>query len=541
MSERKIGDQIRQALSALPTIKVEDDIYLKLEDVYDATKNILYPEGIETEEQYSRLMAISKGGCKAIGYGPEEVTLSPPVVEFSERGTYLKKMPVITDQIITELIDQLVLSNYSYVDKPVIAIKREKLAKAIAHKQLLQWGNLDKAEQEHLYERGDEVAQKLGFCIEQFSDPPWLAGQTFYAKAMTPDFTAWREAISQMVSNKAYPKIDIVKEVGLRAAFNNRISRDPKQIISQKSWCDLFDDLGFVYKPEQNELTAKPINFDNSTIVALERAISDIPTYKHPKIGPFLIKGDLTAAAREVLGEAVTKGQLDRLIQDGLIGRIIIKLGYKITARWISKYEFRQANITSPEELDGRVFTLAYQVDPNMQTPAFASGFRIHSPVLVRDEATLVYMELLGPRQAVKANWAALRQRNRSHYLMGRLEVSKEDKVVTLKSTLPCGWDHWCLIHRQASYDKLTPNETFYLIENTQKQERPNTFIAFLAKSLAIPILPEWAEYLWVEGRMRELISPLSESCYGFGGWKVSTDQWAEIVSEGLEKKLLSF
>ncbi len=160
MSEvmREMGYRIREVLSSLPTLQVEEESYLKLENVLDTTRDILYPNGLTTEDSYNRLTAISLAGLLAIGYSTEEVALLPPVVPFVERGTYLKKMPVITDEIIATLIDELIKKNYDYIDKPVIAIKREKLAPACAHKQLRAWGSLGSSEQEHLRRRGDEVA-----------------------------------------------------------------------------------------------------------------------------------------------------------------------------------------------------------------------------------------------------------------------------------------------------------------------------------------------------------------------------------------------
>ena len=160
MSEdkRQQGDQIREALSSLPTLQVAEECYLKLEDVLGTTRSILYPEGVQTEDEYNRLTAISLAGLLAIGYSTEEVALLPPVVEFSERGTYLKKMPVITDEIMAALIGEQLSKDDEYIDKPVIAIKREKLAPACAHKQLRAWGSLGSSEQEHLRRRGDEVA-----------------------------------------------------------------------------------------------------------------------------------------------------------------------------------------------------------------------------------------------------------------------------------------------------------------------------------------------------------------------------------------------
>ena len=96
---REQGDTIRAALQKLPLIKVEEESYLKLEDALNATEAILYPSGLQTEEEYRRLVAISKAGCKAIGYGEEEITLLPPIVDFGQRGTYLKKMAIITPLI----------------------------------------------------------------------------------------------------------------------------------------------------------------------------------------------------------------------------------------------------------------------------------------------------------------------------------------------------------------------------------------------------------------------------------------------------------
>ena len=99
MSEayREQGDQIRKTMATLPTLQVEKDSYILLSDVYDATLDILYPDGLKTEAEYERLIVISKAGCRAIGYSDEEVTLLPPVVPFRQRGTYLKKMPAVTD------------------------------------------------------------------------------------------------------------------------------------------------------------------------------------------------------------------------------------------------------------------------------------------------------------------------------------------------------------------------------------------------------------------------------------------------------------
>ncbi|MGB0385319.1 MAG: hypothetical protein ACPGWR_10895 [Ardenticatenaceae bacterium] len=545
MTPRSQGDQIRRALSELPTIQAKEDNYLKLEDALDVTEAILYPGGLKTEDQYHRLTAITKAGCRAIGYSDEEVALLPPLVSFRQRGTYLKKMPPITDEAIQAIIANVAANDYELISTPYLAITRKMVIGDIAsqhwQKKLRELTSMKRS---YLKERCDQVAGELGWSIRSFdSDPVWPGGQVGYAKPMTPNLEALQQAVSRQV-NAGLIEIPILKMTGIQAAFADHVLKDPEEFISDESWGDLFNQLGYIYDPSGAHLIPKPLNLSANAQNTLAIAISDLQTYNHPTIGTFLIKDSVVQTAKETLNLTITQARLEQLLSDGIIGRVLIKLGYQTTTRWLSRHEFIRV-LTKPQNFGTEVLLRAMQVDQELKTPQFAKGFPIHSPALVRDESTLVYMELLGPRQAVKANWANLRQPKKSRYFYGgRLEVTKEDKPITLKTTLGCGWDHWCLIHRQASYDKLTPQETFYLIDdNTTQSGPPPTFIPFLAKSLGVPILPEWAEYLWIEGRIKALISPLTKNCYGYGGWKVKTgkEAWNTMVSEGLGEKKINF
>ncbi len=159
ITPREQGDQIRAVLATLAPIRVGEECYLKLEDTLNATERILYPNGLRTEEEYRRLIAISKAGCKAIGYSEEEITLLPPVVPFRQRGVYLKKMPVITDEAIATLIGKLAESDYELISTPYIAITRKMLIGDLAHEYLQKtWRELTSMERKHLTERCDEVA-----------------------------------------------------------------------------------------------------------------------------------------------------------------------------------------------------------------------------------------------------------------------------------------------------------------------------------------------------------------------------------------------
>ena len=75
-------------------------------------------------------------------------------------------------------------------------------------------------------------------------------------------------------------------------------------------------------------------------------------------------------------------------------------------------------------------------------------------------------------------------------------------------------------------------------------QPQPPLFYPMLNRCLAVPLLPEWSEYLWVCGRERDLITLLSKGeGQGYAAWKVKPDveSWEQIVSEGLRQQRLTF
>ena len=65
-----------------------------------------------------------------------------------------------------------------------------------------------------------------------------------------------------------------------------------------------------------------------------------------------------------------------------------------------------------------------------------------------------------------------------------------------------------------------------------------------LNKCLAVPVLEEWAAYLWANGRLRHLIALLNDGQgQGYAVWRVlpAADAWQEIIQYGLGAKHLMF
>jgi hypothetical protein len=112
-----------------------------------------------------------------------------------------------------------------------------------------------------------------------------------------------------------------------------------------------------------------------------------------------------------------------------------------------------------------------------------------------------------------------------------------------VQSHLPCGWHHLVLIHEQASLKEMNPEQPFYLLDDG-RQPIPPLFYPMLNKALALPLLPEWSDYLWQHGRQQRLITLLDDGKgQGYAAWQVKPAPavWQEVVQAGLQAKAIAF
>jgi hypothetical protein len=175
-----------------------------------------------------------------------------------------------------------------------------------------------------------------------------------------------------------------------------------------------------------------------------------------------------------------------------------------------------------------------------------AKGLSVLAPALVIDDLddTLVYLEMVGAKQSVKTNWAALVGGGEVHWLgRQRIRLDGMKEHVKIQTTLPCGWADQILIHTQASLREMDPEEPFYLLDNGERPI-PSLFYPMLNKCLALPLLESWSAYLWENGRERDLISLLDDGAgQGCAAWRVlpAPDGWQEIVQNGLHIRQIRF
>jgi hypothetical protein len=72
---------ILDGLAALETVTVGDDVYLPAGDGLQLVATVLFPDGIQTEEEYEIACRTTEKACAFAGWG-EEVQLGPPHVPF---------------------------------------------------------------------------------------------------------------------------------------------------------------------------------------------------------------------------------------------------------------------------------------------------------------------------------------------------------------------------------------------------------------------------------------------------------------------------
>jgi hypothetical protein len=90
--------------------------------------------------------------------------------------------------------------------------------------------------------------------------------------------------------------------------------------------------------------------------------------------------------------------------------------------------------------------------------------------------------------------------------------------------------------HVKASLKEMNSEQPFYLLDDGM-QPLPSLFYPMLNKALALPMLPEWAGYLWENGSERGLITLLNEGeGQGYVAWRVlpTVEEMQGLIKSGL-------
>ncbi|MCZ7671769.1 MAG: hypothetical protein M5U34_33900 [Chloroflexi bacterium] len=269
------------------------------------------------------------------------------------------------------------------------------------------------------------------------------------------------------------------------------------------------------------------------------------------EFGSTLLLRDVLTA---VIGrdQAISEWQTEQLVKNGRVSQALRQLGYQTELTWCQPYHF-QPKLSGHDAQQVILKEVRVKNDPTRKL-SLAKGLAVLTPALAIDDVddTLIYLEMIGVKQSVKANWAALVGAGKVHWLgRKRIRLDGMKEHVKIQATLPCGWVNHILIHKQASLKAMNPEQPFYLLNDGKppalsesKWPIPPLFYPMLNKCLALPLLPEWADYLWENGRLRNLITLLNEGEeQGYAAWRVlpSPKEWQTVIENGLSGRVLDF
>lgn len=523
---------ILDGLDVIQSVRVAQDEYLPSNEALQVVAAILYPDGIQTESAYQTVCQVTEKACAHIGYG-DEVELGPPAVPFSSRGSYRKRYSPVDVQIVLDELETAGTNSTHPRQEVACTIIWNKAGLAVYGNH---WSKLTLAQQKLVQMQVDEIAGKAGW------DKDDSTANGTYTKPLPVDEASARSRLAQLLSQENGRPISassVIYQVQVGAYGRGFYTNDLVPAL-QMLITETLPAHGYHPTPEDGEYRPLPVSLDLEDEAEIAEKLATI-TPVGTEFGQALLLRDVLDA----LGVAtISEWQAEQLVENGRVSQVLRQMGYKAELIWCQPYHFQPK---LGDDLAHQVILKEVRVqnDPNKKL-SLAKGLAVYTPALAIDDVddTLVYLEMVGAKQSVKANWAALVGGGKVHWL-GRKRIRLEGMKahVKIQATLPCGWANHILIHKQASLKEMNPEQPFYLLDDG-RQQIPPLFYPMLNKCLALPLLPEWAGYLWENGRERNLATLLDEGGgQGYAAWRVlpSGNDWQEIVQIGLQERLLHF
>lgn len=523
---------ILDCLNAIPITAVGTDEYLPASAALELVATILFPEGIASDKAYETAVSVTDKACAHLGFGAEE-ELAPPTVPFSARGSYRKRYPPVSQEMVHE---ELALAGINST-RP----QRELTCVVIWNKAGFEsygrhWSLLSAGEQTLIQTQVDEIGEAAG----------WQKDGEKYRQSLPIDTEYARNRVLSALAKENGSPVTIRRVISEaqkgaygRAFGTNEMCPDLEAIVMAALQAGGYD-------PVVNDGYFQPIPIPFTP--EAETAVIDQLAHLKPittSFGPGLLLADLLDLIKSYVPiETISEWQAESLVSTGAISEALRQLGYQAEATWCQAYDI-QPPLAREQAQEVILKEIRVKHEANKHI-SLAKGLSVLAPALTIDDKdnTLVYLEMLGHKEAVKANWAALMGGGKTHWLDGtRIQLDGMKAHVKMQTSLPCGWADHVLLHKQASLKAMNPEAPFYLLDDGS-QAIPPLFYAMLNKALAIPIMSEWAMYLWQNGRETKLIELLDDGKgQGYAAWRVKTmpDGWQEIVQVGLKGKQIAF
>jgi len=527
---------ILDGLGALETVTAGDDVYLPADAALQLVATVLYPDGIETEEQYETVCRTTDKACAFAGWGNEE-QLGPPAVPFSQRGMYRQREPIVDQTIVLEALENAGISSYAPRQQIDCRVVWNKLAWDVYGKPL---NNLTGAQQERLRLQAGAVAEAAGWRIDG------EGSSASYVRPLAPDLERARQAlVACLATCNGHPvRVDTVQAHAERGAYGRAFYSDELAPALASLVRQVLDEHGYEPEPEEREYRPRPLLVPDDAGARLDETLAALEPVQ-TEFGEGLLWEKVLETARQALDVAhIGEWQAEQLLASGVVGDALGQMGYRREATWCQPYHF-QPRLDGGNACQVILKEIRITCDPERRL-SLADGLSVYTPAVVLDPDSdeVVYLEMVGAKQAVRANWAALVGAKVQWIGRQRIELDGMKNHALVQASLPCGWSDYVLIHKQASLQAMSPEEPFYLLDGGSEQRIPSLFYPMLNKCLAIPLLASWSDYLWARGREERLIELLNDGAgQGYAAWRVlpAPEEWQRVVQIGLAAAQLQF
>ncbi|MCP4419915.1 MAG: hypothetical protein GY805_25155, partial [Chloroflexi bacterium] len=434
---------ILDGLNSIETITVAEDVYLPSNAALQLIAIILYPDGIQTEKAYEAVRRTAAKACLHIGYG-DEVELAPPAVPFPQRGVYRKRYPTVSPNLVLTALEDVSPDQQS----PKKMIMAETVWNQAAW-EIYQnsWSNLTQSQQKSLQQQVDAIAQEVNWQQK-------LLGSTqYYMQPLVANIEKAGEAITAVLTEEKGMPIErslLLLRIQI-AAYGHRFYDEELTPELEEQLRQLLSEAGYAAQAVDGEYRPLPLKLPDNAKEKIRPFLTTLPQ-QQTQVGTALLFQDVLQLLQETLNlPTPSQWQAEQLLTTELLGELLRQMGYKAEGHWLQPYQF----IPSSEDVEAKLVILKeirVQNDPSKKMTA-ARGLPVHTPALVLDgdNDNIIYLQMLGNKQAVRANWAALVAKKACWIGGNRVYLNGMKEHILLKASLPCGWVDHILIHKQAS------------------------------------------------------------------------------------------
>lgn len=526
---------ILDGLNAIETITVDEDSYLPNEAALHVVAAVMYPGGMQSKEAYQTVCNVAHKACAHLGYG-DETNLEPPLVPFTKRGQYRKKYPPLDKQLVIAALNDADASRDRPQKRVAARIVWNQAAWEIYNRSL---NALSPEEQKQVATQVDTIAQSAGWQIET------VQAAIYYVQPLLPDIEKARQAMTAVIVEAEGAPINRSRLVfhAQTAAYGHRFYE--QELVSELEVClqQLMAKAGYVTQPENGEYQPLPVTLSDNAEEQLRQLLHSIPQ-RQTQAGTALLFHDMKHALQETFDlPTLSDWQTEKLFTADMMGKVLQQSGYQSELHWLQPYQFVPPLEDAAEQ---RVILKEVRVKNDCSKKlSLAKGLPVYTPAVVLDSNhnNVIYLEMVGNKQAVRANWAALVGKKVCWVGGQRIDLDGMKEHVMVRSSLPCGWVDHILIHKQASIREMNPEAPFFLLDDG-RESIPSLFYPMLNKCLAMPVLEDWAMYLWENGRARNLVTLLNDGeGQGYAAWQVlpAPDEWQKIIQDGLRRHSIRF